>query len=87
MLLTDGAVAPATALAATTSQSSSDTPQYRGQRLAGILIVFFVSIFPLVLWSIIALMRMNEVPSNTSLNYRCLNGLLNEVTSLALLFY
>ena len=87
MSLTEGAVAPVPTLAAAACQNSSDTPLFRRERLAGLLIVFFVSIFPLIMWSIVALMRMNEAPSNASLNYRFLNGLLNEVTSLALLLY
>jgi hypothetical protein len=39
------------------------------------------------MWSMISLVRISQAPSDVSLNYRFLNGLVNEVTSLTLLVY
>jgi len=86
MSFTDGGFASAPALAA--RQDSIGTPLFQRQRLAGLLVVFIVTVFPLIVWSMIVLLRPNtDAPSNTSLNYRFLNGLLNEATSLVLLVY
>jgi len=87
MSLTDHGAAPAPALVAGENQDPSDMPISRLQRLSGLLIVFIVSLFPLIMWSMISLVRISQAPSDVSLNYRFLNGLVNEVTSLTLLVY